>query len=65
MQNPQTPLFDKVDLEKMLLTDQLANDNALREYKEARAYYHSYQLPPQVLSEIYSRGQMPLCRKHL
>ena len=59
-QKAQSPLFSKNDLEKMLLADQLANDNALREYKEARAYYHGYQLPPQVLSEIYSRGQMPL-----
>ena len=59
-QDPQSPLFSKNDLEKMLLSDQLANDNALREYKEARAYYHGYQLPPQVLNEIYSRGQMPL-----
>ncbi len=44
----------------MLTNDSLANDKALKEYKEAKAYYHGHQLATQELEKLARRGQIPI-----
>lgn len=39
--------------------DRKANDFSIREYKEAREYYHGYQLPNEILGLLAQRGQPP------
>ncbi len=48
------------ELNTMLTNDSLANDKALKEYKEAKAYYHGHQLATQELEKLARRGQIPI-----
>ncbi|CAM3290903.1 hypothetical protein [Helicobacter labetoulli] len=48
------------ELNTMLTNDSLANDKALKEYKEAKAYYHGHQLAAQELEKLARRGQIPI-----
>ena len=48
------------ELNTMLTNDSLANDKALKEYKEAKAYYHGHQLTAQELEKLARRGQIPI-----
>lgn len=48
------------ELNTMLTNDSLANDKALKEYKEAKAYYHGHQLATQELEKLVRRGQIPI-----
>lgn len=48
------------ELNTMLTNDSLANDKALKEYKEAKAYYHGHQLGSLELEKLARRGQIPL-----
>lgn len=68
-QNPQgisnatpkpQPKFSITQLENMFLADQRASELSIREYKEAKTYYHGNQLPLEIYAEIRARGQMPL-----
>ncbi len=44
----------------MLTNDSFANERALSEYKEAKAYYHGHQLGTQELEKLARRGQIPI-----
>lgn len=48
------------ELEEYFKADLEAYTPSLEEFKEALEYYHSDQLPPDVLSIIKQRGQVPL-----
>lgn len=48
------------ELNIMLNNDSLANDKALKEYKEAKAYYHGHQLATKELEKLARRGQIPI-----
>lgn len=48
------------ELEEYFKADFEASKSSLEEFKEALEYYHSDQLPADVLSVIKSRGQVPL-----
>ncbi|MCI5968590.1 MAG: portal protein, partial [Helicobacter sp.] len=48
------------ELEEYFKADLEASKSSLEEFKEALEYYHSDQLPADVLSVIQSRGQVPL-----
>ena len=48
------------ELEEYFKADLAASKSSLEEFKEALEYYHSDQLPADVLSVIQSRGQVPL-----
>ncbi|BAM12820.1 hypothetical protein HCN_1636 [Helicobacter cinaedi PAGU611] len=48
------------ELNTMLTNDSLANDKALKEYKEAKAYYHGHQLAAQELEKLARRWQIPI-----
>ncbi|WP_459177956.1 portal protein, partial [Helicobacter salomonis] len=39
------------------------SQSSLREFKQAKAYYHGNQLPPDVLHIITQRGQTPIVEK--
>lgn len=54
------PKFSVTQLEAMFLADQRASELSIREYKEAKTYYHGNQLPLEIYAEIRARGQMPL-----
>ena len=48
------------ELQAMLEMDSINSDNALREYKESKAYYHGHQIDPATLAIIQARGQVPV-----
>ena len=48
------------ELNAMLENDSMANDTALREYKQAKAYYHGHQLDELELDKLAKRGQVPI-----
>ncbi|WP_104722799.1 portal protein [Helicobacter mesocricetorum] len=49
-----------IELEQMFQSDFTANTASLTEYKEAKKYYHSNQLPPDVESVIKQRVAVPI-----
>lgn len=53
-------MLDFHTLKDMFRADQRANEMAIREYKEAKSYYHAKQLPAQVLAVLNERGQIPI-----
>lgn len=44
----------------MLSNDSLANDKQMREYAQAKAYYHGHQLGSAELEKLRKRGQIPI-----
>lgn len=48
------------DLQRDFKTDKEQGQYAIDEYNQAKAYYHSNQLPSDVLSIIQERGQTPI-----
>lgn len=46
------------ELQKLYDLDFQANQSSLREYEEAKRYYHGEQLPPDVKAELQGRGQI-------
>ncbi|RDU57106.1 portal protein [Helicobacter sp. MIT 00-7814] len=48
------------EIQEIFNADCRFNALSLREYKEAKKYYHGDQLPPEVLSVLGERGQPPI-----
>ena len=48
------------ELQKLYEMDFEANQPSLKEYEEAKAYYHGDQLPPDVSQALKARGQIPV-----
>lgn len=48
------------ELQKLYDMDFEANQSSLKEYDEAKKYYHGYQLPSDVAAELQHRGQPPI-----
>ena len=46
------------ELQKLYDLDFQANQSSLREYEEAKRYYHGEQLPSDVKAELQGRGQI-------
>lgn len=58
-QAPSKARHKQIDeLQKLYDLDFQANQSSLREYEEAKRYYHGEQLPPDVKAELQGRGQI-------
>ncbi len=56
-QAPSKARHKQIDeLQKLYDLDFQANQSSLREYEEAKRYYHGEQLPPDVKAELQGRG---------
>lgn len=53
-------MLELLELKSMLEDDSINADPSLREYQQAKAYYHGHQLDPATLGILIARGQVPI-----